>query len=228
VEGSGQQEGRVRVSLVIPAYNEAERLPSVVETAAGVELIDEIVVVDDGSRDGTARAAQRLAIAKLRLFVHPQNLGKGMAMLTGFKQSRGRVVAFVDADLIGLRPDHLVALVEPVLLGECDATLGVFQQGRAPTDLAQKVAPGISGQRAVRRELLEGFADWDQRYGIEVALNHYLEKAGAKVRRVELRGLSHQMKEEKRGLLPGFVERMAMYRDILGWKLNRLVRRNRR
>jgi len=228
-----------RVSLVIPAYNEAPTVGAVLRTAAASGLVSEIILVDDGSADGTAEAYQRVRAEvataggpasippDFRLVSHPRNLGKAIAMRDGLQLAGGDVVMFLDADLIGLKPEHLGALLAP-LLDESDyrSSLGVFAGGRAATTMAQKIAPFISGQRACFREDLKGFTAWERvGFGVETALNRYLQEKGIKVRVVELAGLTHRMKEEKRGVLRGFGARMKMYWQILRtWVGSKLTR----
>ncbi len=100
-------------------------------------------------------------------------------------------------------------------------SLGIFDRGRLATDLAQFFAPGLTGQRALRREILLAATNLEEtRYGIEMALNRYAEKLGLAVQAVELPDLSHVMKEEKLGFVKGFAARMKMY-----WEIARYARR---
>ena len=111
-------DGSVRLSVVIPAYGEEERIGDTVrrvrETLAGVAGGVELVVVDDGSSDGTAAAA-RVAGADV-VIVQPVNRGKGAAVRAGVLASSGRTVAFTDADL-AYSPEQLLGLLERVERG---------------------------------------------------------------------------------------------------------------
>jgi hypothetical protein len=97
--------------------------------------------------------------------------------------------------------------------------VGVFDDGRIATDLAQIIAPYLSGQRVVpRRLLLEMYQDPDvdhSRYGIEVALTLWAKDRGIPVLEVPLAEMSHRMKEEKLGLVKGMAARLKMYYEIL-------------
>jgi dolichyl-phosphate beta-glucosyltransferase len=109
--------GELRASVVIPAYREADHIASTVAAvrAALVPLGDvEIVVVDDGSSDGTADAAR--AAGADQVVVQPVNRGKGAAVRAGVGVARGRTVVFTDADL-AYTPDQIVGLVEAIEAG---------------------------------------------------------------------------------------------------------------
>jgi putative flippase GtrA len=125
--------GSVRLSVVIPAYREAERIERTVERIrAALRTVDggvEVVVVDDGSADGTAEAARRGGADVV--VVHPDNRGKGAAVRSGVLASSGRTVAFTDADL-AYSPDQLVGLLEQVEAG-WDLVVGSRQHDHTTT-----------------------------------------------------------------------------------------------
>lgn len=203
----------MKVAAVVPAYNEVETVAQVVRVLAACPEIAEVIVVNDGSQDGTSEAARQ---AGARVIDLPENRGKGAAMRTGYEATDAELILFMDADLIGLTPAHVASLVAPVLAGAADMSIGVFEGGRLSTDLAQVVAPHLSGQRAVRRELLQVVCDLDvTRFGVEVALTRHAKRLGWKVSEVLLPDLTHRMKEEKLGLVRGFLARMRMYWEIV-------------
>ncbi|MEW6229623.1 MAG: glycosyltransferase family 2 protein [Bacillota bacterium] len=202
----------MRVAAVIPAYNEAARIGNVISAVRGAKLVSEIVVVSDGSTDDTADVARSLGVRVIELEC---NMGKGGAMKAGIDATDADILAFIDADLMGLTPEHVDSLVRPVVSGEADATIGIFVGGRAPTALAQRIAPGLSGQRAVRASLVRSLPIENARFGVEVLINKHLASNRARVRRVVLAGVSQVMKEEKRGGLRGFAARLRMYWEIV-------------
>jgi len=203
----------LRIAAIIPAYNEETRIAPVLQAVLETPQITEVWVVSDGSTDGTYEVAE--ATPGVRAVRLPQNRGKGAAMLAGAQLAEAPTLLFLDADLVGLTPGHVEALVSPVMSMKADMTVGVFRGGRFWTDLAQKLAPHISGQRCIRRSaFLDARHVADLRYGVEVALYRHALEEGLRIEVVTLSNLTHPMKEEKIGFLRGFASRLRMYAEI--------------
>ena len=162
-----------RVLVIVPAYDEEASLPGTLDELRRVAPAFDVLVVDDGSRDGTARVARARGIAVVR---HAVNLGVGGALQTGFRWAveHGYDVG-VQLDADGQHdPADLQALVEPVLRGDCDVSIGsrfVARSGyRAPAArrlgmllfsavvrvaLRQRITDTTSGFRAYGRAVME-------------------------------------------------------------------------
>lgn len=203
----------MKVSAIIPAYNEEKTVSNVIRAVKECSYVDDIIVVSDGSTDNTAAVASSMGVRVIEL---KENLGKGGAMKAGLKSCSSDIILFLDADLVGLSARHVESLLEPVLSCDADMTVGIFQRGRFSTDLAQKISPYLSGQRAVRRDFIESLKDMDMfEYGIEIALTRLARKQNIRVMTVKINDATHIMKEEKLGFYKGFKARMRMYRDIV-------------
>lgn len=201
------------LTLIIPAYNEEENIERVLDVVVDMPDFQQIIVVDDGSVDGTYDKIRKYPVQIIR---HQQNRGKGAAVWAGVQSACFPYIMLLDADLIGLQSNHLRALIQPVLHDGVAMSLGLFGTGRFATDWAQRVAPNLSGQRVVKREVLESLPVIEHtRYGIEVALTRHVKRQGFSVAEVPLHDLTHRMKEEKLGLVRGFSARMKMYLDIM-------------
>ncbi len=175
------------VSVVIPAYNEEDYIGNVLDVLCGVDEVASILVVDDGSTDSTVAVVQRFAArdARVRLLSLEHNLGKGGAMVAGADYVAQDLILFLDADLLGLRPDHIRSLIGPVVRGDCDMTLGLFTGGRVQTDASHKLTPFLSGQRCLRWSLFRDAPEIGQaRWGVEVALSLYAWRYGLRVGRI--------------------------------------------
>ncbi|HEY0867108.1 MAG TPA: glycosyltransferase [Fimbriimonas sp.] len=201
------------VAIVIPAYNEAGRISNVLRAAVDAKLAAEVIVVCDGCEDNTAEVARRFPGVRVKELL--ANQGKGAAMAAGVAATQSRIIAFVDADLLGLHADHIDGIIKPLLENRADMCVGVFRGGKYWSDTAQKISPYLSGQRAIRRELFEAvpFAS-ELRLGIEVALNTTARRRKARILRVVLRGVSNCHKEQKLGLVKGTAARAKMYVEI--------------
>jgi glycosyltransferase involved in cell wall biosynthesis len=115
------------LSIIVPVYNEVRTVRAVIERLLSIDLPAEreILIVDDGSTDGTREVLSAVVAAGLAVSViHAvRNAGKGAAIRLGFGQARGTIVAIQDADL-ELDPQQLSALVEPILAGRADVVYG--------------------------------------------------------------------------------------------------------
>jgi len=203
----------VTVSALIPAFNEEKTVGNVVDVLKHCERIDEIIVINDGSSDNTSKIAKSHGVHVIDL---EQNIGKGGAICRGLQVVNGDIILILDADLIGLKKNHVNDMINPILFENVDMTIGIFTKGRTATDLAQKFAPFLSGQRAVKKAVLDSIDNLEiSRYGFEIALTKYADKQGLDVKEVYLENLTHIMKEEKMGLYKGMKARVKMYFEII-------------
>ncbi|OGR67273.1 MAG: hypothetical protein A2081_01370 [Elusimicrobia bacterium GWC2_61_19] len=128
----------MKTTIVIPSYNEMRTLPAVLKVLTGVALEKEVVVVDDGSRDGTREWLDKVIAAKefpyeLKVIKHGANKGKGGALITGFNAATGGIVIVQDADL-EYDPNDIPAIVRPIEEGRADAVFGSrMLSGRSQT-----------------------------------------------------------------------------------------------
>ena len=196
-----------RVSVCIPARDEAATVGQIVaavrrELVEGAALVDELLVVDDGSRDGTARvaaAAGATVVSAPDVLSEYPSPGKGQAMWKGLHSSSGEVVVFCDADIREFDPSFVVGLTAPLLLRD-DVTFvkGSYErplEGRAGeggrvTELMARplisfffphlsdLAQPLSGECAARRDVLES-VPFVAGYGVDLALlNDVTERYG--------------------------------------------------
>jgi glycosyltransferase involved in cell wall biosynthesis len=188
-----------RISVVVPAYNEAENLPALVdEIASALATVGEpaeIVIVDDGSTDDTRQvlAALRPRHANLRVLRLRRNAGQSAAFLAGFEAAHGDIVVTLDADLQN-NPADIPGMLES--LAECDAVLGVRGKRRDPmlrlvsSRVANAVRRAVTGDglsdvgcslKAMRREHL---SDLPRFNGVHRFLGTLLVWKGCRVREV--------------------------------------------
>ncbi len=195
------------VAVVIPAYNEADRVGATAAAAATLTGVDLVVVVDDGSRDGTVRAAREAGAAVLR---HARNRGKAAAMETGAEavrlldqhdqRAQARHLLFLDADL-GATAAAAGPLITPVTEGEADMTIAVFaarvklgghgfvvRLSAAGIRRATGWAPAqpLNGQRCLTRAAYDAARPLAPGFGVETAMTIDLKRKGLRITEVEV------------------------------------------
>ena len=192
------------LSVIVPVFNEAATVETLLEQVLASPVVSEVVVVDDGSTDGTREVLRGLERERLRIFFHPQNRGKGAAVRTGIAEARADVVVIQDADL-EYDPQEYPVLLDPIRQGVADAVFGSrFLSGSSrvlyykhrlgngfltmlsnwATDL--NLTDMETCYKAVRRDLLQGLELTQERFGIEPELTAKLARAGARVYEVPI------------------------------------------
>ena len=163
----------VRISCIICAYNEASRIGAVLAVITGHPLLYEVIVVDDGSTDGTADVVRRFP--NVNLISYPDNRGKSYAMATGVARAQCELLMLLDADLKGLTAKHITALATPVLSGTTDISLSLRQNSLFIFRVIG--LDFVSGERVLKKELLSAALKEIRRlprFGIEVFLNNQI------------------------------------------------------
>lgn len=113
-----------QLSIVMPVYNEQATIGQVIARLLAIDIPKEVIVVDDGSTDGTREILEKLKeVPELRIILKEQNAGKGAAVRTGFNCASGDIVLVQDADL-EYDPRDIPKLLEPILDGICDVVYG--------------------------------------------------------------------------------------------------------
>ena len=153
-----------RWSVVIPAFNEAQRLPPFLERVVayfeGRDEPYEVIVVDDGSTDGTAELVEARDLAMVKVLRLKPNAGKGAAVRAGMLAARGAYRVFADAD--GATPIEELKRLEPLLVAGADVVIGsrvLVDPGVAVTARPHRVAAGRFFNWLVARLGLTGIAD---------------------------------------------------------------------
>lgn len=207
--------GRQGLSCVICTYNEAARIGAVLAAVARHPLIDQLIVVDDGSTDGTGELLR--GVAGVALISYPENRGKAFALSQGLAAASCDYVMLLDADLCGLAPEHITQLALPVITGEADVSVSLRSNS-----LALYKAIGldfVSGERVLPRHILEealtelqGAPGW----AAEVLINELIIRAGLRLAVVRWKGVANTRKAEKVGPWRGLAEDLRMVHQAAG------------
>ena len=201
------------VSAIIPAHDESATIRDVIRPLIGHALIDEVIVVDDGSSDDTAIRAREAGATVIAM---PSNGGKASAMTRGVLAARNDIVFFSDGDILGLTGDMITRIVTPVTSGEYGMFVGIRGRKTYWANRLLHFTPILGGERALHKSLWDHVpSDYKRNFQIEIALNFFAKQLGQPMGFTVVHGLGQVIKEKKRGLMPGLLQRFAMICDIL-------------
>lgn len=202
------------ISAIVAAYNEEETLAEVLTALQRSPLIDEVIVVSDGSTDRTVEIARSFDTKTIAL---RENQGKGYAMRLGVEHAANDILFFVDGDMVNLSASHIDSLLGPVIRGRCDMNNGVRYRGHILNflHLSAHLGPVLTGLRVMRREVFASVPlRYMERFKIEAALNHFAKRTGFRTWNTVIHDLGHVTKESKRGFGAGLGSRWKMTREV--------------
>lgn len=200
---------------IIAAYNEQDTIAAIIKAIKEAPEISEVIVVSDCSTDDTDKVARAAGARVLR---QTPQCGKAAAMRRGVANTGAQIIFFADADLTGLKPEHVSDLVQPVLRGEAAMTIGLRERYGFWMELLPKIDPllAISGERVLKREVIEALPEeLTKGFAIESVVNDYHRKKKLSVRLIKMAGVSQVIKEKKMGLWKGFGARWEMTFQII-------------
>ena len=205
------------VSAIIPTFNDVELLPQIIDVVKKSEIVDEIIIVNDGS---TIENTSKIHLINgVNIIDHKINLGKSQAMKTGFLESKGDVVCFLDADIRGLRSVDIINLVTPIIKKEYDMTLS--QRGGFTSESFWRITgislgESLTGERGFNREIIEKHLEVfnSKGFSIEANMNKTFLR-NYKVAIIVFPYAQNKLKIEKIGVRKGITTDIKMFKDIL-------------
>ena len=186
----------MQLSVIIPVYNEAQTLDLIMAAVAAVPVEKEIILVDDGSTDGSREKLQQFEnLDRIRVLYHDRNQGKGAAIRTGLAVAEGDLVIIQDADL-EYDPREIPLLMQPILAGRADVVYGSRFMGAGPhrvlyfwhylgnqlITLLSNMLTNLNltdmetGYKLFRREVIQSITIEESRFGLEPEITAKLGK----------------------------------------------------
>lgn len=226
----------MKLSIIIPCYNENNTIRTLIQAVKASPVNDrEIIIVDDGSKDGTRDTLQQLKDAEVKIIFHEQNQGKGAALRTGFAAATGDICIVQDADL-EYDPQEFPIVIQPILDGKADVVFGSrFQSGRPHrvvyfwhrvgngfltlmsnffTDL--NLSDMETCYKAFRREVIQSIDICENRFGFEPEVTAKISKMNLRIYEV---GISYYGRTYDEGKKIGWRDGIRAIYCILKYNL---------
>ncbi len=203
------------LTVVIPVFNEHKTILEVIQAVLDTPFDKEVVVVDDGSTDGTREALATVTDPRVKVLLHEKNQGKGAALRTAFKEAKGELVLIQDADL-EYHPSDFEVLLRPMLLGRADVVYGSRFKGsgrafmflhyvanKSLTLLTNILYNSIlsdmeTGYKVFRREFLQSIDIKSNRFNFEPEITAKVLKRGARLVEVPIQYYGRGYEEGKK------------------------------
>lgn len=214
-----------KISVIIPAYNEEKYIEQTIHSIQKWSLNPEIIIVDDGSTDQTPQILKQFCSdPSVKTVILPKNKGKGYAMMKGIEHAEGEIYVFLDADLKE-SASQAFHLLKPLFDDTADMTIAILPPSKQKGGFGlvkniakfgiykltgfQHTAP-LSGQRAIRKAVMDQIKEFNQGFGIEVGLTIDVLRQGFRIREVEI-PLTHR---ETGRDMEGFLHRGKEFIDV--------------
>jgi glycosyltransferase involved in cell wall biosynthesis len=200
------------ISCVVCAYNEADRIRSILDVIHCHPALTEVIVVNDGSTDDTEALIRKYPT--IRVLSHTPNRGKTYALSRGIAAARCDHLMLLDADLAGIKPADIDALAAPVMRGEADVSISM--RSNSLWLYRQLGIDFVSGERVIPRRLIESAIEAMQRlprWGGEVYMNEIFIRAGCRIAVVKWPRVLNIRKYQKAGFWRGTMAEIKMIAD---------------
>lgn len=226
----------MKLSIIIPCYNESATILSLIDAVKQSPVANkEIIIVDDGSRDGTRDILSTLKDPDVRVIFHKMNQGKGAALRTGFQEASGDICIVQDADL-EYDPQEFPIVIQPIVDGKADVVFGSrFQSGRPHRVVYfwHRVGNGVltlmsnfftdlnlsdmeTCYKAFRREVIQAINIRENRFGFEPEVTAKIAKMNLRIYEV---GISYYGRTYEEGKKIGWKDGVRAIYCILKYNL---------
>lgn len=208
-------ENSTELSVIMPVFNEVKTVITVIDRVLSLDLDLDLIVVDDGSTDGTRDLLLGYEKDRVQIVLHEKNMGKGAAVRTGFHHAGGEIVTIQDADL-ELDPLEIPALLEPIIEGHADVVYGSrfmrgwhhrtrvnaaanwFLSGLTNVLYGTQIKDMEACYKVFRREHLNNFTLKANRFDFEPEITAKLVKLGLKIMELPITYRPREFEEGKK------------------------------
>jgi glycosyltransferase involved in cell wall biosynthesis len=227
----------MKLSVVVPVYNERDTIEKVYERIKAVDLDKEILLIDDCSTDGTREIVRGLADDQTKVFFHEKNMGKGAALRTGFSNATGDILVIQDADM-EYDPAEYRKLIRPILEGKADVVYGSrfaggeyhrvlffwHMAGNKFLTLLSNMFTNLNltdmetGYKVFSRDVFKKIRIEENRFGFEPEITAKIARMGARIYEV---GISYAGRSYEEGKKIGWKDGLSAIRCIVKYNLLR-------
>jgi len=181
----------IKVSVIVCAYNEEKHIAQTIKDLIKCSSANEIIVVNDGSTDKTKDILKEFR-DDIKLISYKKNKGKGHALYTGIRASKGKIVVFLDAHLKNLKNKHIQRLTQPILKGKANYVLA-----KRSNKYEVRMISNLTGERAYLKQMLLPYLSHikNTKFGVETYLNEIFKPRWGKT--IYYNDLIHLIKHEK-------------------------------
>jgi glycosyltransferase involved in cell wall biosynthesis len=231
-------KNKFTVSCIIPTYNEELHIGEILKVLSVLQprLFCEVIVIDDGSTDKTKQIVK--TFESVTLLENKKNSGKSNAVARGVGAARGDLIFMCDGDLIGLKPETIMNLVEPVSNGVVDISIS-YRDNTAKWWVKLFLVETFSGERCFHKKIIVNQLNIISAlpgYGLEVFINNLIIKHKLRIVSVRMKDVTIDYKWYKHGLLRGLWLELLMWKQIFSvvspyrlatqvYKMRRLVKK---
>lgn len=227
----------MKISVIIPVFNEKLTLKEIYTRIQAVDIDKEIILVDDGSTDGTTELLNSLVDESTHLYRHEYNRGKGAALRTGFRHASGDIIIVQDADL-EYAPEQYGKLIQPILEGKADVVYGSrfvtgdFRRvhlfwhmvGNKFLTLLSNMFTNLNlsdmetGYKVFKREILQFMEIEEDRFGFEPEFTAKISKLNLRIYEI---GISYAGRTYQEGKKVGWKDGLSALRCVLKYNIFR-------
>lgn len=203
-----QKNKKIKIAVIIPAFNEEKNIDKVLSPLSKSNFIDEIICVNDGSTDNTEKIVKKYK--NIKFFSYKKNHGKGYAVAYGIQKSKSEIIVLIDADLNGLTEKNIIQLTNPLIKEKFNGVIGYCNHL-----YIDKMFKPITGERAYfKKDLMPHLEKISQKgYGMELYLNYVFKDKKNKI--ITLKNVSHALKHEKQSFDIAAKQTVIEITDIL-------------